>query len=427
MSTGKKNIRVLAGARKIEEIVSISGSSASAQRPHNYRGNGNAWRIGIFQDEETAIDLAEMATIKVAIQVERTSTEALVAKTVAAIDFEASTITRAAFEAGTAWHIEVSFDDADLNPEITAGSGRQAFWVVVSGLTTGGNERTFAAGEFLTIEEDGSGADPGAPSGGGTATTSADVVALIAANAPTAASQAEMEAGTETALRSMSPLRVAQAIAALETGEANAAAASQAEMEAGTETALRSMSPLRVAQAIAALETGGTAGPLNNYTATAAPGASDDNATGGYSVGSRWLWVAQRRFYVCTSSATGAARWLEVAVRHWSVVMETLTASIYSATWWQGFWPEDGYLIDWLVGQSTAPASSPGYNEYDLNIGTVGTVLSGVQVGGAMTSARDQGKTYATKVSAGESVSVYLNISNGGEGLHSTILWVPGN
>ena len=389
MSTGKKNIRVLAGARKIEEIVSISGSSASAQRPHNYRGNGNAWRIGIFQDEETAIDLAEMATIKVAIQVERTSTEALVAKTVAAIDFEASTITRAAFEAGTAWHIEVSFDDADLNPEITAGSGRQAFWVVVSGLTTGGNERTFAAGEFLTIEEDGSGADPGAPSGGGTATTSADVVALIAANAPTAASQAEMEAGTETALRSMSPLRVAQAIAALETG--------------------------------------GTAGPLNNYTATAAPGASDDNATGGYSVGSRWLWVAQRRFYVCTSSATGAARWLEVAVRHWSVVMETLTASIYSATWWQGFWPEDGYLIDWLVGQSTAPASSPGYNEYDLNIGTVGTVLSGVQVGGAMTSARDQGKTYATKVSAGESVSVYLNISNGGEGLHSTILWVPGN
>ncbi len=37
------------------------------------------------------------------------------------------------------------------------------------------------------------------------------------------------------------------------------ASASQAEMEAGTEAALRSMSPLRVAQAIAALATGGTA------------------------------------------------------------------------------------------------------------------------------------------------------------------------
>jgi len=39
--------------------------------------------------------------------------------------------------------------------------------------------------------------------------------------------------------------------------EPNQTAASQAEMEAGTESAIRSMSPLRVAQAIAALESGG--------------------------------------------------------------------------------------------------------------------------------------------------------------------------
>lgn len=47
----------------------------------------------------------------------------------------------------------------------------------------------------------------------------------------TAASQAEMEAGTETAIRSMSPLRVAQAIAALET---SVTFASSAENAAGT-------------------------------------------------------------------------------------------------------------------------------------------------------------------------------------------------
>lgn len=41
-------------------------------------------------------------------------------------------------------------------------------------------------------------------------------------------------------------------------------AASQAEMEAGTEAALRSMSPLRVAQAIAALETGGGGGAVDS-------------------------------------------------------------------------------------------------------------------------------------------------------------------
>jgi hypothetical protein len=61
---------------------------------------------------------------------------------------------------------------------------------------------------------------------------------------PPPALQAEMEAGTETALRLMSPLRVKQALPA---------AATQNEMEAGTESGLRSMSPERVAQAIAVL------------------------------------------------------------------------------------------------------------------------------------------------------------------------------
>jgi len=51
--------------------------------------------------------------------------------------------------------------------------------------------------------------------------------------ATVSASQAEMEAGTEAALRSVSPLRVAQAIAAL---ASNLPAASQAEQEAGSST-----------------------------------------------------------------------------------------------------------------------------------------------------------------------------------------------
>lgn len=66
-------------------------------------------------------------------------------------------------------------------------------------------------------------------------------------------SQAEAEAGTETEVRKWSPLRIAEAIAALETGPHEAV--SQVEAEAGTETGLRSFSPLRIAEAIAALET----------------------------------------------------------------------------------------------------------------------------------------------------------------------------
>ena len=68
-------------------------------------------------------------------------------------------------------------------------------------------------------------------------------------------SQAEAEAGTVTTVRHWPPLRVAQAIAALETPDVTTA--SQAEMEAGTEAGLRLVSPLRIAQAITALAGGG--------------------------------------------------------------------------------------------------------------------------------------------------------------------------
>lgn len=64
------------------------------------------------------------------------------------------------------------------------------------------------------------------------------------------ASQAEAEAGTATD-KFMTPERTSQAIAALETGEANAALASQAEAEAGAENT-KTMTPLRTAQAISA-------------------------------------------------------------------------------------------------------------------------------------------------------------------------------
>lgn len=54
-------------------------------------------------------------------------------------------------------------------------------------------------------------------------------------------------------------------------------AASQAEMEAGTEAALRSMSPLRVAQAIAALGGGGgSTFPLDSYLASSGSARNDE-------------------------------------------------------------------------------------------------------------------------------------------------------
>jgi hypothetical protein len=90
----------------------------------------------------------------------------------------------------------------------------------------------------------------------------------------TIASQAEMEAGTETGLRSMSPLRVKQAIASLvDWGNINGTLSTQTdlqdaldakqdelvlattgEMEAGTSTALKGMSPANIKSAIDSLQ-----------------------------------------------------------------------------------------------------------------------------------------------------------------------------
>lgn len=83
---------------------------------------------------------------------------------------------------------------------------------------------------------------------------------VILGNAvPDAATQAEMEAGTEASLRSVSPLRIKQAITATAsllghthtgTYEPVQTAATEAEMVSGTVSDVRSMSPLRVKQAM---------------------------------------------------------------------------------------------------------------------------------------------------------------------------------
>lgn len=77
------------------------------------------------------------------------------------------------------------------------------------------------------------------------------------------ATQAEMEAGTGTDERALTPARVKQAIAA------NAVAlASQAEAEAGTNNT-KMMTPLRTSQAIAALGGGGGIATPFSFQATA--------------------------------------------------------------------------------------------------------------------------------------------------------------
>ena len=78
-----------------------------------------------------------------------------------------------------------------------------------------------------------------------------DAALLLKQDAATAATDTELSAHTSSTSNphSVTPVQIG--------AEPTQTAASQAEMEAGTETSIRSMSPLRIAQAIAALSAGG--------------------------------------------------------------------------------------------------------------------------------------------------------------------------
>lgn len=121
-------------------------------------------------------------------------------------------LTESSWNAGTSQHATFMFNSSETN----IGAGTK--WLVFTALTTAGLV-SLAYGKFEVIE-DGSGPNTPVTPLGPTYYTQTQVDNLVATkqNALTPASQAEMEAGTETALRSMAPVNVAQAITALSGG-----------------------------------------------------------------------------------------------------------------------------------------------------------------------------------------------------------------
>lgn len=91
--------------------------------------------------------------------------------------------------------------------------------------------------------------------------------------------------------------------------ELNADHASQAEAEAGAENT-KTMTSLRVAQAIAIL----AAGLTNKLDATTAPGSTNDN-TEGYVVGSFWIDITNDQSYRCVDATTNVAVWVKTTLQ----------------------------------------------------------------------------------------------------------------
>lgn len=89
--------------------------------------------------------------------------------------------------------------------------------------------------------------------------------------------------------------------------EANVALADQPEAEAGVENT-KTMTPLRVAQAITAQVTG----IQNKFDAVTAPINTNDD-TEGYAIGSIWMVPLGPKIYQCTDATTNVAVWVDIS------------------------------------------------------------------------------------------------------------------
>lgn len=139
---------------------------------------------------------------------------------------------------------------------------------------------------------------------------------------------------------------------------------SQGDAEAGSSSTVYRWTPLRVAQAIAALSAGG--GLQNNFTATSDPTATDDT-NAGYSVGSAWLNTDTDEAFRCADSTAGAAVWVKTSLTSDELATVALTGS-----------------YDDLTNKPTIPASTQdaisGASNFTTpgDTNTFGLIVSGV-------------------------------------------------
>jgi hypothetical protein len=161
-----------------------------------WRGNDIKVDAAVYF-KSVPLELSNIASLTLQIKLQQNPTAgALAETTVEAADIDTS-ISDAAWLAGTEQHASFVFSSAQTNLDLGGGSSRQ-FWLVLSGLTNEGNTVTYGATP-VNVYEDNAGDDSEPPTPTDEYYTRAEVDALLALRAlivaPPAASNSTGTAG----------------------------------------------------------------------------------------------------------------------------------------------------------------------------------------------------------------------------------------
>lgn len=145
-----------------------------------YQANATNIDFAIYMGSKVA-DISDLTSINVKVRPSRQSSKILADKTSATFD---NSLTDSTWRDGSKQHARLFFTNAELNLTIPNDHCSSTFWVVVTAMLTGGNERTLATG-YLTMSKDNNNAADPPPTNPGTAITVEQANGLYASKADT--------------------------------------------------------------------------------------------------------------------------------------------------------------------------------------------------------------------------------------------------
>lgn len=120
----------------------------TSQTLESVRGNATRFEFGFFDVIGTPLDLSEVESLNLKLQPSQTVDSPLADKTITTLDLS---LDAATWDDGSKQHAVFQFSNAEMN--INPQGERRALWLVITAITTGGDEITLTAGWFFLHED----------------------------------------------------------------------------------------------------------------------------------------------------------------------------------------------------------------------------------------------------------------------------------